>query len=167
MGSQAHRGVGPMVFKATTLAASRGPRGVVTDHASVVADRHEYPRDRGVDADRVGKGPWWPHPIWGGDDQAGAWNWITPEKVLAAVQLVKTGQVYQLGQVSERGMPIFVFGMPRSGTTLVEQIISSHPLVFGAGELTRMPELTVALANVMHTKVVIHGVCRTSMKPRS
>ena len=31
--------------------------------------------------------------------------------------------------------PIFIVGMPRSGTTLVEQIISSHPLVTGAGEL--------------------------------
>ncbi|MDX8438753.1 tetratricopeptide repeat-containing sulfotransferase family protein [Mesorhizobium australafricanum] len=31
--------------------------------------------------------------------------------------------------------PIFVVGMPRSGTTLVEQIIASHPQVFGAGEL--------------------------------
>ncbi|TPJ81359.1 sulfotransferase [Mesorhizobium sp. B2-6-2] len=31
--------------------------------------------------------------------------------------------------------PIFVVGMPRSGTTLVEQIIASHPAVFGAGEL--------------------------------
>lgn len=32
--------------------------------------------------------------------------------------------------------PIFVVGMPRSGTTLVEQIIASHPQVFGAGELS-------------------------------
>ena len=31
--------------------------------------------------------------------------------------------------------PIFIVGMPRSGTTLVEQIISSHPKVTGAGEL--------------------------------
>ena len=31
--------------------------------------------------------------------------------------------------------PIFIVGMPRSGTTLVEQIISSHPTVYGAGEL--------------------------------
>lgn len=32
-------------------------------------------------------------------------------------------------------IPIFVVGMPRSGTTLVEQIIASHPEVHGAGEL--------------------------------
>ena len=31
--------------------------------------------------------------------------------------------------------PVFVVGMPRSGTTLVEQILASHPAVFGAGEL--------------------------------
>ena len=32
-------------------------------------------------------------------------------------------------------VPIFILGMPRSGTTLVEQIISTHSKVFGAGEL--------------------------------
>lgn len=34
--------------------------------------------------------------------------------------------------------PIFVLGMPRSGTTLTEQIIASHPNVFGAGELKHL-----------------------------
>lgn len=33
-------------------------------------------------------------------------------------------------------VPIFVLGMPRSGTTLTEQVIASHPDVHGAGELT-------------------------------
>jgi kynurenine formamidase len=53
------------------------------------------------------QGPWWPHPIWGAEDQAGASNWITPAKVLEAVELVTAGKVYELGQVYERGMPMF------------------------------------------------------------
>lgn len=32
-------------------------------------------------------------------------------------------------------LPVIIIGMPRSGTTLTEQIISSHPQVFGAGEV--------------------------------
>ncbi len=37
--------------------------------------------------------------------------------------------------------PIFIIGMPRSGTSLLEQIISSHSEVFGAGELRIMPRI--------------------------
>lgn len=37
--------------------------------------------------------------------------------------------------------PVFVLGMPRSGTTLIEQIISSHPDVYGAGELPYLLEI--------------------------
>ncbi|MDR3528232.1 MAG: sulfotransferase, partial [Rhizomicrobium sp.] len=41
------------------------------------------------------------------------------------------------GYTSE--VPVFVIGMPRSGTTLVEQILASHPSVFGAGEQGILP----------------------------
>ena len=34
--------------------------------------------------------------------------------------------------------PIFIVGMPRSGTSLVEQILATHPKIFGAGELTEL-----------------------------
>ncbi len=38
-------------------------------------------------------------------------------------------------------LPVFVLGMPRSGTTLIEQILASHPMVHGAGELKRLHTL--------------------------
>ena len=38
-------------------------------------------------------------------------------------------------------IPIFILGMPRSGTTLVEQIIASHPDAYGAGELYTLSEV--------------------------
>ena len=40
--------------------------------------------------------------------------------------------------------PIFIVGMPRSGTTLLEQIVSSHPGVTAGGELNFWPERGVA-----------------------
>jgi tetratricopeptide (TPR) repeat protein len=43
--------------------------------------------------------------------------------------------------------PIFILGMPRSGTTLVEQIISSHSQVTGAGELSFAAQFGAAIAN--------------------
>jgi tetratricopeptide (TPR) repeat protein len=41
-------------------------------------------------------------------------------------------------------LPIFVLGMPRSGTTLTETIIASHPMVYGAGELPDLLEIASA-----------------------
>jgi len=49
------------------------------------------------------------------------------------------------GQGHRSNTPIFVLGMPRSGTTLVEQIIASHPQVYGAGELRDLMEVTDAM----------------------
>ena len=51
-------------------------------------------------------GPWWPNAEWGPADQAGASNRITPEKIVQAMTLVKTGKTYEVGQVYERGMPL-------------------------------------------------------------
>ncbi len=42
-------------------------------------------------------------------------------------------------------VPTFVIGMPRSGTTLIEQILSAHPLIHGAGESRSMLELVSSL----------------------
>lgn len=43
-------------------------------------------------------------------------------------------------------VPVFVIGMPRSGTTLTEQILAGHSRVFGAGELGHLEKIAVRLA---------------------
>jgi len=42
-------------------------------------------------------------------------------------------------------VPVFIVGMPRSGTTLVEQILAGHSRVHGAGELGMMPRAIAGL----------------------
>jgi hypothetical protein len=44
---------------------------------------------------------------WGPDDERGAANRITPQKVLEATQLIEEGRIYELGRVYESGMPLF------------------------------------------------------------
>lgn len=50
-------------------------------------------------------------------------NWFSPDFFKATADW---------GNASE--LPVFIVGVPRSGTSLVEQILASHPRVFGAGE---------------------------------
>lgn len=45
--------------------------------------------------------------------------------------------------------PIFIVGMPRSGTSLVEQILASHPRVFGAGELDSIGSISRKLPRML------------------
>jgi tetratricopeptide (TPR) repeat protein len=50
------------------------------------------------------------------------------------------------GLGSSSDLPILIVGMPRSGTSLVEQILASHPAVYGGGELEHLPELVTAVS---------------------
>ena len=47
---------------------------------------------------------------------------------------------------------IFIVGMPRSGTTLVEQILDSHPQVYGCGELPDMGNIVKSLPDTLRTQ---------------
>lgn len=47
--------------------------------------------------------------------------------------------------------PVFIVGMPRSGTSLTEQILASHPAVHGAGELSDLSHLTTILPSKFST----------------
>jgi len=55
---------------------------------------------------------------------------------------------------------IFILGLPRSGTTLLERIISNHSEVFSAGELTNFPE---QMSKMMQTLTASSEVSRTNM----
>ncbi|MBT3068760.1 tetratricopeptide repeat-containing sulfotransferase family protein [Rhodoferax sp. U11-2br] len=58
------------------------------------------------------------------------------KKIAAAFTPELMEKFKDAGAASER--PVFVMGMPRSGTTLVEQILASHSGIHGAGELSAL-----------------------------
>jgi tetratricopeptide (TPR) repeat protein len=60
---------------------------------------------------------------------------------------------------SNSNKPIFVLGMPRSGTSLTEQIIASHPSVKGAGELDFWPH-----AGLEHESAIRQGLVDESTR---
>ena len=64
-------------------------------------------------------------------------------------------------KLSKNLMPIFIVGMPRSGTTLVEQIISSHSQVTGAGELNFAAQFGAAIALVLLKQIM--NLCSISV----
>jgi len=63
-------------------------------------------------------------------DRAGYMRWV------ARMEKVFTRNFFEERATwgSRSRMPVLVVGMPRSGTTLTEQILSAHPAIFGAGE---------------------------------
>lgn len=79
---------------------------------------------------------WWPSE-WGADDQRGAANRITPQKVLAAASLITKGEIYQLGRPYEHGMPLLgkrvysltIPGLPSANPLGTNQIVSNSEMV--------------------------------------
>jgi tetratricopeptide (TPR) repeat protein len=67
---------------------------------------------------------------------------------------------------SDSKVPLFIVGMPRSGTSLVEQILASHPQVYGAGELTLLQrELMSALGASSLKNLVQQDLSRFTAMP--
>lgn len=125
------------------------------------------------------KGPWWPSELWGAEDQAGGSNWITPEKVLRSVSLVKTGKVYELGHPYERGMPlvggrsynIFIPSFPTSGPFGEEAIVYNDEFV--AAEIGQVgtqfdglghPGKQMKMADGTTTEVFYNGFSTAEMR---
>jgi tetratricopeptide (TPR) repeat protein len=65
------------------------------------------------------------------------------DDLIAAFPAAAFDRAFDWSDPSE--MPVFIVGMPRSGTTLTEQIAASHAQVFGGGERKDIGRITVAL----------------------
>ena len=92
-----------------------------------------------ISAQTRNEGPWWPNKLWGANDQAGGSNWITPEKIVKALSLVKTGRVFELGHLYESGMPvagqrsynIFIPSFPTHGPTGNDKMVFNDEYITG------------------------------------
>jgi tetratricopeptide (TPR) repeat protein len=58
-------------------------------------------------------------------------------------------------------LPIFIVGMPRSGTTLAEQILAAHPRIHGAGELPYIPRIAIDIL----PRLAPYPACLDALRP--
>jgi kynurenine formamidase len=84
----------------------------------------------GAQAQDYTRKPWWPSE-WGADDRIGALNRMTPDKVLEATQLIRTGTIYDMTFVYEESMPLFSLTPYRRKYTL---LIPGAPTYGATGE---------------------------------
>ena len=68
-------------------------------------------------------------------------------------------------QAKDQPKPIFIVGMPRSGTTLTETIVGSHSLVSACGELPSMPRIS-RFINQNYPKLKPYPECIDDLQPR-
>ena len=67
------------------------------------------------------------------------------------------------GAASDSSEPIFILGMQRSGSTLVEQILDSHPAIEGTAELGDFPAIVRELGEIAGRKGVSFGTHLSAM----
>ncbi len=96
-------------------------------------------------------------------------DWTAIARFVAQSEQVFTPEFFATppcaGAQSDR--PVFIVGMPRSGTTLVEQIISSHPQAFGAGELDALQRLLAREAGLGFGEHVDAGFAAALDQPKA
>jgi kynurenine formamidase len=109
---------------------------------------------------------WWPSR-WGADDQAGASNWITPEKILDAIKLVRTGKIYEIGRIYEATMPLFgervwsirIPGAPSGGPLGRNRVIWNDEFI-----ATEIGQVGTQFDGLGHIGVAVKGVDQAEMR---
>ncbi|MFK5950369.1 MAG: sulfotransferase [Methylococcales bacterium] len=88
------------------------------------------------------------------DHESEVYDFSKDQEMFDNLQSYFTKEKLQNLYHSENGseLPIFIVGMPRSGTSLAEQVLASHPDVYGAGELENMHNLVHKLASELKPK---------------
>ena len=96
---------------------------------------------------------------WGDDDERGALNLLTPEAVLAATRVCRTGKVYNLGlPVARYGTPVFPYRGAPQRLTLTSQTDAEMNAQYGAqpGVGSNEDVLVVAAHNGTHMDALCH-----------
>jgi tetratricopeptide (TPR) repeat protein len=62
---------------------------------------------------------------------------------------------------TDQALPLFIIGMPRSGTTLTEQILAAHPNVYGAGELSYFSSVAGQLPDLLQVSTDYPRCCES------
>ncbi len=85
------------------------------------------------------------------DGSRNIYDMETPQRQYKEIKEVFTHEFFEerrgYGLATE--VPVFIVGMPRSGTTLTEQIIASHPESFGAGELNEIGKMKTHIRRIV------------------
>lgn len=89
----------------------------------------------------------WPHFVAGNDAVAEPYDTVNFRlRVEKTMEVFSPAGMFALPRSDcDTKRPVFIVGMPRSGTSLVEQILSGHPQVCGGGELTFLSDILMSL----------------------
>jgi tetratricopeptide (TPR) repeat protein len=84
---------------------------------------------------------------------------VDRQKVSEIMRIFSPENLARFPRASNRSaLPVFIVSMPRSGSTLTEQILAAHPKVFGAGESLEMPRRVRELAQESQSKLPFPSV---------
>jgi tetratricopeptide (TPR) repeat protein len=70
--------------------------------------------------------------------------------------------LHPVGSSEQSEVPVLIVGMPRSGTSLVEQILSAHASIHGAGEMSELRQLTLM---AQQTLQIPYPACLPALTP--
>ena len=157
------------VAQLATLLRGKLPEADQAAMQELLADPHLIDGQALVPALRPGPGPRRPRRLRGGRRPPATGQRPLPGEPAAARQGLRPGghtrfvdgliaaftpeffeRMRGFGLDTER--PVFIVGLPRSGTTLIEQILASHSQVFGAGELRLAREAFESLPRALNVE---------------